>query len=343
MSTTVLEQLCIWQHLKEMPTNTRERQKTYVRWLIAGGLILDELVAWHEFVSWWQQDDLLFAKIKIPHDLPVNEKLYRLISRYIEQPASVDRIVPPLLPNEATKDESSSSKNNQSSNELMDKKNHAQEILFKFLETSRYETSNPLKVDRWLALKVAPHAHQIVILDELCAIVNNPEKYDCWAKRLVGINEEKTGTVEGNGSETPGAKPAISKNSKPCFHDVAALAEYISIPIPTIKTVLNKNGLPESLLLQINDFVSIPDSAIQALLREVSSDAVIRALLISGTSLKQKFFLNMSDRAAALLTEEITQAEADLKKGVITNEDCKAAIREFEATWRTLNATGKYL
>jgi flagellar motor switch protein FliG len=58
-------------------------------------------------------------------------------------------------------------------------------------------------------------------------------------------------------------------------------------------------------MFTFDDIVDVEDQSIQLLLREIPSNSVLLALKGSTTRIKEKFFNNMSTRAAALMTEDL--------------------------------------
>ena len=59
------------------------------------------------------------------------------------------------------------------------------------------------------------------------------------------------------------------------------------------------------LMFKFEDLLNVDDSAIVAILKEISTDELKLALKASSEELKAKFFNNMSERAAQLLKEDL--------------------------------------
>ena len=53
------------------------------------------------------------------------------------------------------------------------------------------------------------------------------------------------------------------------------------------------------------DIVMLDDRSVQTLLREVSNDTLLLALKTASEEIKEKFFKNMSSRAAEMLKEDL--------------------------------------
>ena len=103
---------------------------------------------------------------------------------------------------------------------------------------------------------------------------------------------------------------------------------------------INKIDAPLSQQLQdlmfvFDDLVTIDDRGMQELLREIPGDKLILALKATGEELKQKFFKNMSERAAAMLKDDL---EA---KGPVKLSEVEAAQKEILVTARRLAEEGR--
>jgi flagellar motor switch protein FliG len=103
---------------------------------------------------------------------------------------------------------------------------------------------------------------------------------------------------------------------------------------------INKVDAPLSQQLQdlmfvFDDLESIDDRGMQELLREIPGDKLILALKATGEELKQKFFKNMSERAAAMLKDDL---EA---KGPVKLSEVEAAQKEILVTARRLGEEGR--
>jgi flagellar motor switch protein FliG len=73
----------------------------------------------------------------------------------------------------------------------------------------------------------------------------------------------------------------------------------------------------------------------QVLVREVEKDKWVIAMRTAGPALKKKIFANMSERAGALLKEEIESM------GPVRLRDVEAAQRDIIDTARRLESEGK--
>jgi flagellar motor switch protein FliG len=103
---------------------------------------------------------------------------------------------------------------------------------------------------------------------------------------------------------------------------------------------INKVDAPLSQQLQdlmfvFDDLVTIDDRGMQELLREIPGDKLILALKATGEELKEKFFKNMSERASAMLKDDL---EA---KGPVKLSEVEAAQKEILVTARRLAEEGR--
>lgn len=90
----------------------------------------------------------------------------------------------------------------------------------------------------------------------------------------------------------------------------------------------------QDLMFVFDNLADVDERGIQTLLREVSSDALILALKGSDDRLKEKFFSNMSKRAAEMLREDL---EA---KGPVKLSEVEGAQKEILAIARRMAESG---
>lgn len=90
----------------------------------------------------------------------------------------------------------------------------------------------------------------------------------------------------------------------------------------------------QDLMFVFDNLGTIDDRSVQTLLREVSSETLIIALKGSDDTLREKFFGNMSKRAAEMLREDL---EA---KGPVRLSDVQAAQKEILAIARRMSEAG---
>lgn len=90
----------------------------------------------------------------------------------------------------------------------------------------------------------------------------------------------------------------------------------------------------QDLMFVFDNLGAIDDRSVQTLLREVSSETLIIALKGSDDTLREKFFGNMSKRAAEMLREDL---EA---KGPVRLSDVQAAQKEILAIARRMSEAG---
>lgn len=91
----------------------------------------------------------------------------------------------------------------------------------------------------------------------------------------------------------------------------------------------------QELMFVFDNLVDVDNQGIQTLLREVATDTLVVALKGAGDTIKDKFFNNMSKRAAEMLREDL---EA---KGPVRLSDVEAAQKEILATARRLSEAGE--
>jgi flagellar motor switch protein FliG len=91
----------------------------------------------------------------------------------------------------------------------------------------------------------------------------------------------------------------------------------------------------EELMFTFEDLVGVDDRSMQTLLREVQSARLVIALKGSDAKLREKFFSNMSQRAADMLRDDLEVA------GPVKLSDVDAAQKEILATARKLADAGQ--
>ncbi len=91
----------------------------------------------------------------------------------------------------------------------------------------------------------------------------------------------------------------------------------------------------EDLMFVFEDLMDVDDRGIQALMREISTDALVIALKGTSDGIKQKIFANMSKRAAEMLREDL---EA---KGPVKVSEVELAQKEIIAVARRLAESGE--
>jgi len=95
------------------------------------------------------------------------------------------------------------------------------------------------------------------------------------------------------------------------------------------------SGQIEDLMFVFDNLSDVDDRGIQALLREVSSDVLVLALKGADDGIKEKFFRNMSKRAAELLRDDL---EA---KGPVRLSEVEGAQKEVLAVARRMADAGE--
>ena len=91
----------------------------------------------------------------------------------------------------------------------------------------------------------------------------------------------------------------------------------------------------QELMFVFDNLLDVDDRGIQALLREVESDTLVTALKGADDALKEKFFKNMSRRAAEMMRDDL---EA---KGPVRLSDVEAAQKEVLAVARRMADAGE--
>jgi flagellar motor switch protein FliG len=89
------------------------------------------------------------------------------------------------------------------------------------------------------------------------------------------------------------------------------------------------------LMFTFEDLGKIDDQSMQVLIREIEKDKWVMAMRTASPNLKKKIFANMSERAGALLKEEIETM------GPVRLRDVEATQREVIDRARQLEAEGK--
>jgi flagellar motor switch protein FliG len=84
-----------------------------------------------------------------------------------------------------------------------------------------------------------------------------------------------------------------------------------------------------------DDLIEVDDRGMQELLREIPGDKLIVALKAADEKLKEKFFKNMSERAAQMMKDDM---EA---KGPVKLSDVEAAQKEILLTTRKMADDGR--
>jgi flagellar motor switch protein FliG len=91
----------------------------------------------------------------------------------------------------------------------------------------------------------------------------------------------------------------------------------------------------QELMFVFDDLIEVDDRGMQELLREIPGDKLIVALKAADEKLKEKFFKNMSERAAQMMKDDM---EA---KGPVKLSDVEAAQKEILLTTRKMADDGR--
>jgi len=93
----------------------------------------------------------------------------------------------------------------------------------------------------------------------------------------------------------------------------------------------------KQLMFTFDDLIKLDDRSIQTLLKEISSDDLALALKGASDPLKEKIFSNMSERAAAMLKEDLES------KGPVKVSDVEKAQLRIAMTAKKLDEEGKII
>ncbi len=91
----------------------------------------------------------------------------------------------------------------------------------------------------------------------------------------------------------------------------------------------------EDQLFVFEDVVRLDDRTLQTLLKEISTDVLVLALRGTDEEVQEKFFSNMSTRAAAIIKEEMEM------RGPVRLKEVEQAQQELVATAKALEQAGK--
>jgi flagellar motor switch protein FliG len=91
----------------------------------------------------------------------------------------------------------------------------------------------------------------------------------------------------------------------------------------------------EDLMFVFDNLVDVDDRGIQTLLREITTDNLVLALKAADEPVKQKFFKNMSQRAAEMLREDLEN------RGPVRLSDVETAQKEIMTAARRLANAGQ--
>lgn len=95
------------------------------------------------------------------------------------------------------------------------------------------------------------------------------------------------------------------------------------------------SGKIEDLMFVFGNLIDVDDRGIQALMREVSSEVLVLALKGADDGLREKFFRNMSKRAAELLRDDLDS------KGPVRVSDVEGAQKEILTIARRMAEAGE--
>ncbi|MBB3101842.1 flagellar motor switch protein FliG [Azomonas macrocytogenes] len=95
------------------------------------------------------------------------------------------------------------------------------------------------------------------------------------------------------------------------------------------------SGKIEDLMFVFGNLADVDDRGIQSLLREISSDVLVMALKGADDAIQEKFFKNMSKRAAELLRDDLES------KGPVRVSDVEAAQKEILTVARRMADAGE--
>ncbi|PCH59457.1 MAG: flagellar motor switch protein FliG [Gammaproteobacteria bacterium] len=93
----------------------------------------------------------------------------------------------------------------------------------------------------------------------------------------------------------------------------------------------------EDLMFVFDNIIDIDDRGMQALMREVSTDALVLALKGADANIKEKFIGNMSKRAAEMLVEDLET------RGPVKLSDVEGAQKEILSIVRRMSEAGEII
>jgi flagellar motor switch protein FliG len=91
----------------------------------------------------------------------------------------------------------------------------------------------------------------------------------------------------------------------------------------------------QDLMFVFDDLAELDDRGVQSLLREISSETLLLALKGSDESLREKFFRNMSKRAAEMLRDDLQT------RGPVRVSEVEGAQKEILGTARRMSDEGQ--
>lgn len=117
--------------------------------------------------------------------------------------------------------------------------------------------------------------------------------------------------------------------------NLVGTAEESTLITQIAKTDESLSQKLQDLMFVFADLIQVDDRGMQELLREVPGDKLIIALKAADDKLKQKFFKNMSERAAQMMKDDL---EA---KGPVRLSEVEAAQKEIIVTARRMAEEGR--
>ncbi len=149
-------------------------------------------------------------------------------------------------------------------------------------------------------------------------------------EEIENVLRDQMGTVFGGGLSKAGGVEAMAE----ILNAVSRTAE---------KNILdNLRERDPQLAAEIKDYmfvfedlISLPDNAIQAILKNVESKTLALALKAASNELREKIFNNMSERAASMLKDEIEFL------GAVRVKDVEAAQKQILEVVRSLEEAGE--
>jgi hypothetical protein len=332
LATTVNEQLRLWEHVENLKAENHVRQKVFTKWILCGGIIYGQLKAWNEFIKWWDIKDCIFSSIKIPVGSSDKKRIYALICHYFEKQTILERIKPPAIPDlsepighEYILTDESSTPNDKLYG--VDEESIIKQVL---TLSKGLKTPEP-NVSRLACLKVLPERVKIALFESIInAFTDATAKthWQAWLKETI-----ESGPADSEATDYDRAVLSMLQSSthgkkvEVGAIDLFALTPYLSVPIETLEIIFGKHNINKKLLITLDHFDALDDREIQTFLREISSDVLIDALLVSPETVKIKVFSNMSKRAAELLGDDMAAKTPSLAR-------CERAVREIEDVFR---------
>lgn len=178
-------------------------------------------------------------------------------------------------------------------------------------------------------LKRLPDAMQAEIVLRLANLEHVAPELIGEVDRVLKAELQALGTVEQ--ATLGGVQPVAEMLNVMDKHTETSIMSRLEEKDPILAEEIRK------LMFVFEDIVKIDDRGIQTLLKEVQNDKLLLALKTAPDEIKEKIFKNISQRAAAILREDLTNL------GPSRLSDVESAQQEIVNVARRLESEGKIL